>query len=72
MMRVGLEWCGLEPLQLGCAVLWVGQKVKPRVSGEKRAEDVLPSWRSVQSLTVKETTLGLRSGSLASNGETST
>jgi len=43
-----------------------GKKVKPRVSGEKRAEDVLPSWRSVQSLAVKETALGLRSGSLAS------
>jgi len=43
-----------------------GKKVKPRVSGEKRAEDVLPSWRSMQSLAVKETALGLRSGSLAS------
>jgi len=67
-----LECYGLEPLQLGRAALWVGQKVKPRLSGGKRAEDVLPSWRSVQSLTVKETALGLRSGSLASNGETST
>jgi hypothetical protein len=53
-MRVELEWCDLEPLRLGRAVLWVGQKVKPRVSGEKRAEDVLPSWRSMQSLTVKK------------------
>jgi len=49
-MRVGLEWCGLEPLLRGRAVLWVGQEVKRRVSGEKRAEDVLPSWRSMRGL----------------------
>ena len=41
------------------------------MSGEIRAEDVLPSWRSIRSLAVKETALGLRSGSLASNSETS-
>ena len=69
-MRVELEWCDLKPLRLGRAVLWVGQRVRRRVSGEKRAEDVLPSWRSMQSLTVKETALGLRSGGLASKGET--
>jgi len=44
----------------------VGKKVRPRASGEKRAEDVLPSWRSMRSLAVKETALGLGSGSLAS------
>ena len=32
---------------------------------------MLPSRRSMRSLTFKETALGLRSGSLASNGETS-
>jgi hypothetical protein len=62
----------VEPLRGLGAVLQAGQKVRRHVSGEKRAEDVLPSWRSMQSLTVKETTLGLRSGSLAANGETST
>ena len=55
----------------GRAVLCVGPKVRPRVSGEKRAEDVLPSWRSMRSLTVNGTALGLGSGSLAGNGETS-
>jgi hypothetical protein len=69
-MRVELEWCDLKPLRLGLAVLSVGQRVRLRVSGEKRAEDVLPSWRSMQSLTVKETALGLRSGGFASKGET--
>jgi len=49
----------------GRAVLYVAQKVRPRGSGEKRAEDALPSWRSMRSLTVKETALGLQSGSLA-------
>jgi hypothetical protein len=55
---------------LGRAVQQAGQMVKRGVSGETGAEDELPSWRSMQSLTVKETALGLRSGSLASNGET--
>src|SRR6266851_1082343 len=50
----------------GRAVMYVGKKVRPRASGEKRAEDVLPSWRSMRSLAVKETALGLGSGSLAS------
>jgi hypothetical protein len=57
---VACNRCGL-----GCAVVYGGQRVRPRVSGEKGAEDVLPSWRSMRSLTVKETALGLRSGSLA-------
>ena len=33
------------------------KKVRPRGSGEKRAEDVLPSWRSMRTLAVKETAL---------------
>lgn len=53
---------------LGCAVVYGGQRAKPRASGEKGAEDVLPSWRSMRSLAVKETALGLRSGSLAVKG----
>jgi len=32
-------------------------KVRSRGSGEKRAEDVLPSWRSTRSLAIKETAL---------------
>src|SRR5437879_4515814 len=52
----------------GRVVRYLGQKVRPGASGEKRVEDELPSWRSTQSLTVKETAVGLRSGSLASNG----
>ena len=63
---VACNHCGF-----GRAVLYVGPKVRPRVSGEKRAEDVLPSWRSMRSLTVNGTALGLGSGSLAGNGETS-
>jgi hypothetical protein len=51
---------------LGRVAQYVGQKVRPRGSGEKRAEDELPSWRSMRSLTV----LGLRSGSLARKGGT--
>ena len=39
---------------LGRVAQYVGQKVRPRGSGEKRAEDELPSWRSMLSLTVKE------------------
>jgi hypothetical protein len=63
-----LAWdrCGL-----GRAVLYVAQKVRPRASGKKRAEDALPSWRSMRSLAVKVTGLGLRSGNLAANGEIS-
>jgi len=38
---------------LGRVAQYVGQKVRPRGSGEKRAEDELPSWRSMRSLTVK-------------------
>jgi hypothetical protein len=64
----GLAWVHYG---LGRVAQYVGQKVRPRGSGEKRAEDELPSWRSMRSLTVKETALGLRSGSLAANGETS-
>jgi len=39
--------------RLGRVAQYVGQKVRPRGSGEKRAEDELPSWRSMRSLTVK-------------------
>jgi hypothetical protein len=46
-------------------------EVRSRRSGEKRAEDVLPSWRSMRSLAIKEMAQGLPSGSLAANGETS-
>ena len=55
----------------GRAVVYVGQKVRPGAGVEKRVEDVLPSWRSTQSLAVKETAVRLRSGSLTSKGETS-
>ena len=55
---------------LGVQSCGTGKKSGPRVSGEKRAEDGLPSRRSMRSVTVKETALGLRSGSLASTGET--
>ncbi len=46
-------------------------KVRSRGSVGKGAEDVLPSWRSTRSLAIKETALGLPSGSLARSGETS-
>jgi len=55
----------------GRAVVYVGQKARPVAGVEKRVEDVLPSWRSTQSLAVKETAVGVRSGSLTSKGETS-
>ena len=61
-----LNRCGL-----GRVVLYVGQKVRPRGSGEKQAEDVLPLLALDAELTVKETALGLGSGSLAARGETS-
>jgi len=47
-------------------------KVRSPGSGEKEAEDVLPSWRSMRSLAIQEKAHGLPSGSLAANGETST
>src|SRR5579859_1645891 len=39
---------------------------------KERTGKVLPSWRSMRSLSVKETADGLRSGSFASNSETTT
>jgi hypothetical protein len=57
--------------RLECAVLYVGQEVSLRESGEKGTEEVLPFLRSTRSLAFKETALGLRSGSPASHGETS-
>src|SRR6266403_1144899 len=51
--RAQVLWPGTAGV-LGVQSCYVGQKVKPRVSGEKRAEDVLPSWRSMQGLTVKK------------------
>jgi hypothetical protein len=70
MKRVELGYCAWNHYDLGREAQYVGQKVRPHGSGEKGAEDELPSWRSMRSLTVKETALGLRSGSLATNGET--
>jgi len=64
MKRVELEYCAWNHYGLGRVAHYVEQKARPRGSGEKRAEDELPSWRSMRSLTVKETALGLRSGSL--------
>src|SRR5260370_32941764 len=42
-------------------------RVRSRRSGEKGAEGVLPSWRSMRSLAIKETAHGLPSGNLALN-----
>jgi len=72
MKRVELGYCVWNHYGLGRVAQYVGQKVRSRGSGEKRAEDELPSWRSMRSLTVKETALGLRSGSFARKGETTT
>ena len=41
---------------------WVGQKIRPRASGEKRVEDVLPSWRSMRSLAAKKLPLDYGAG----------
>jgi hypothetical protein len=72
MKRVELGYCAWNHYGLGRVAQYVGQKIRPRGSGEKRAEDELPSWRSMRSLMVKETALGLRSGSLARKGGTTT
>ena|SRR5437016_14575636 len=58
-------WPGTAAV-LGVQFSTSGQKVRPGAGGEKRVEDVLPSWRSTQSLAVKETAVRLRSGSLTS------
>jgi hypothetical protein len=66
-----MERCGTAAVW-GVAVLYFGQKVRRRTSGDKRAEDELPSWRSVRSLSLlRKLPLVLRSGSLATKGETS-
>ncbi len=58
-------WPGTAAV-LGVQFSTSGQKVRPGAGGEKRVEDVLPSWRSTQSLAVKETAVRLRSGTCVS------
>jgi hypothetical protein len=50
------------------AVLGVQSCTSKRRLDPARAEDALPSWRSMRNLTVKEITRGVRSGSFAENG----
>ena len=53
---------GPETAAVLCAVLSVVQNVVPRASGDKVADDVRISSRSMWGSAIKETALGLPSG----------
>jgi hypothetical protein len=64
------EFCGLEPLGLECAVLCVGQEVRPRTSGEKEPSRYSPLGVRCGAWLLKKLCSDCEAG-LASNGETS-
>jgi hypothetical protein len=68
MKRVGLDWCGLEPLASWCADLYVRQAVGPARGNKRNCEGSALSGLDAV-LALKETAFGLGCGGLASNGE---